>query len=150
MKKLIIFANLFFLIYSQAFAFNENAADISLDFLNHSVHSKVHSFMKMLYVDENWINLIKTKYKQNPQFIKTKEINKLALSCIQRNKKMLKMYKNDYFIPAYQKYKKLDTSLSLQDWIYSVGLSENSEFYEFYRFTESNLEDCQKLYKYSK
>ena len=131
-------------------AWNENAANISLDFLNHSVHSKVHSFMKTLYVDEVWIDTIKAKYRKNPRQIKTKEVNKLALACIQRNQRLLKIYKNDYFIPAYNEYKKFDSSMNLETWTHSVGLSENSEFYDFYRFTESNLEDCQKIYEYSK
>lgn len=150
MKKLITLTCLLISICVPVFAWNEKAADISLNYLNHSVHSKVHSFLKTLYVDEFWIDTIKAKYKKNPRLIKTKEINKLALSCVQRNQQLLNIYKKDYFIPAYNEYKKIDSSISLEDWIHSVALSEVSEFYEFYTFTEINLEDCQKIYKYTK
>ena len=50
-------------------------------------------------------------YKKNPRLIKTKEINKLALSCVQRNQQLLNIYKKDYFIPAYNEYKKIDSSI---------------------------------------
>lgn len=106
--------------------------------------------MKSIHSDEVRIDEIKANYKVNPNSIKNKKVNAFTFACIQRNQNLLNTYNNEYFKPAYNEYKKYDTSETFQDWIYSVGLSEISKFYEFYRITELNLEDCQKFYTLSK
>lgn len=149
MKK-VIATLLISLLSIPAFALNPEGEEHSLDYLNQTVHSKIHSFMQSLYVDEFSIDKIKSKYEKDPESIKLKEINKFCSLCIQRNKNLLNTYRKDYFKPAYKEYRKYDKRLSFQNWIDSVALSERSEFYEFYRFTEINMEDCQKFYNLSK
>lgn len=149
MKKFIVVLSVI-LLSMPAFAINSEGEEHSLNYLNQAVHSKIHSFMQSLYVDEFFIDKIKAEYKKNPNSIKLKEVNDFCRLCIQRNQNLLNSYREDYFTPAYNEYKKYDKSISFQNWIDSVALSERSEFYEFYRFTESNLEDCQKIYNLSK
>lgn len=149
MKKIIIIL-LMLLFAMPVFAWNEKAATESINYLNDLVYSDVHSIMKGLYVDEAQLDNIKALYKNNPQAIKTTEINNFCASCIQRNQNLLNTYKTKYFIPAYNVYKKSDNKTDFETWMYSAALSEVSEFYQFYRFTEVNLEDCQKFYNLSK
>lgn len=149
MKRFIITLFLLFLTLP-AFAWNEEAATQSIYYLNDLVHSDTHSILKILYVDEAQLDLIKTMYKMNPQLIKTKEINNFCSECIKRSENLLNTYKTKYFLPAYNEYKKADNKTDFQRWIDSAALSEISEFYEFYRFTEINMEDCQKFYNLSK
>lgn len=149
MKKiLLLFCLICFCL--PALALNDEGEEISLDFLNQSVHSKTHQIMQTLYVDDSNLDKIKTAYKSNPNSIKLKGVNDFCVACIQRNQNLLNSYHNDYFLPAYNEYKKYDKSITLQQWIDSIGLSERSAFYDFYTFTESNLEACQKYYNLSK
>ena len=147
-KVIIVFLMLFFTL--PAFAWNEEAEEISLEYLNQSIHSKIHNIMQTLYVDEFYIDKIKAAYKNDANSIKIKAVNDFCYACIQRSQNLLNMYRNDHFLPAYNEYKKYDKTITFQTWINSIGLSERSEFYEFYRFTEINLEDCQKFYNLSK
>lgn len=146
MKKFIVVLSVI-LLSMPAFALNEKAVDVSLDYLNKSVYSQVHSFNQVLYADEDKIIRIKKAGIQN---LSKKGVNNFASACIQRHQNLLNTYKNDYFLPAYKKYKEIDNTVNFEDWINSVALSETSLFYEFYRFTELNLEDCQKIYNLSK
>ena len=135
--------NLFLLISfifncSPVFAWNEKAAEVSLDYLNNSVYPKVHSFNQILYADEAKINKYKKSYNYIGKYL-------FASSCKQRSENLLKTYENDYFKPAYKKYSEIDKSISYEFWKHSVALSEMSLFYDFYRFTEINLESCDKL-----
>lgn len=144
MKKLIVFI-CFIVLCLPVFAWNEKAETISLQFLNDSVYSSIPNFKQTLYNDNAEIQRIIKLYKQNPEFIKTKEIYNFGLACKKRNQNLLAVYDNEFFKPAYKEYLKLDNSLSFYDWKDSVALSEISLFYDFYTFTESNLIDCEKI-----
>lgn len=149
MKKLLVLFCL--IIFSlPVFAWDDKAEIESIKFLNDSIHSRTQSIMKTLSKDEVKIDRIKSMYKKDKNSIKTKEINNFCLACIQRNQNLLNSYHNDYFLPAYQIYKKTDAQTDFETWINSAAISEISEFYQFYRFTEINLEDCQRFYNLSK
>lgn len=137
MKNLFLLISFIF-ICSPVFAWNEKAAEVSLDYLNNSVYPKVHSFNQILYADEAKINKYKKSYNYIGKYL-------FASSCKQRSENLLKTYENDYFKPAYKKYSEIDKSISYEFWKHSVALSEMSLFYDFYRFTEINLESCDKL-----
>ena len=137
MKSLILLISFVFLL-SPALAWDEKAAEVSLEYLNNSVYPKVHYFNQILHADEAKIN----QYKKSNNYIGTFAF---ALACKQRSKKLLDIYKKDYFIPAYKKYLEQDKTLNFDDWIHSVALSEISLFYDFYTFTEVNLRSCDKL-----
>ena len=137
MKNLFLLISFIF-ICSPVFAWNERAAEVSLDYLNNSVYPKVHSFNQILYADEAKINKYKKSYNYIGKYL-------FAVSCKQRSEKLLEIYENDYFKPAYKKYSEIDKSISYEFWKHSVALSEMSLFYDFYRFTEINLESCDKL-----
>ena len=137
MKNLFLLISFIF-ICSPVFAWNEKAAEVSLDYLNNSVYPKVHSFNQILYADEAKINKYKKSYNYIGKYL-------FASSCKQRSENLLKTYENDYFKPAYKKYLEYDKSLSFYDWIHSIALSEISLFYDFYAFTEENLRSCNKL-----
>ena len=126
-------------------AWNEKAAETSLQYLNDSVYTSVPSFKQSLYSDYAEIQKIITLYKTNPSSIKTKEINNFGLACKNRNQNLLNKYEKDFFKPAYIKYLELDKTLSYEDWKESVAVSETSLFYDFYTFTEANLRDCEKI-----
>ena len=150
MKKLIILTSLLIFICIPVFAWNERAAEISLDYLNSSISPHVSTFMKSLNRDNAEIKRIQNDYKHNPKSIKNKNIYNFVLACKKRNQSFLNVYENRYFKPAYKKYLEIDKSISYEFWKHSVALSEMSLFYGFYRLTEINFEDCQKIYKYSK
>lgn len=144
MKKIFV---LFCLICFSlpAFAWNEKGEQASLDLLNKLVYPQVHTFNQILYADEAKIRPIIQLYKQNPSLIKTPEINEFGKACVARNQNLLDLYEKEYFTPAYNEYLKYDKSLSLEDFINIVAISETSLFYDFYGFTEANLRDCQKI-----
>lgn len=128
-----------------AFAWSDKGEQASLDLLNRLVNPRVHNFNQSLYADEAKIRPIIQFYKQNPNLIKTIEINEFGKACVARNQNLLNLYEKEYFTPAYNEYLKYDKSLTLEEWIYTVGTSEQSLFYDFYGFTEANLRDCQKI-----
>ena len=148
MKNLFLSISFIF-ICVPVFAWNEKAAEVSLDYLNTSVSPHVSTFKKFLHRDDAEIKRINKLYKQNPKSIKTKEIHDFALACQKRNQTFLNAYENRYFKPAYQKYLEYDKTLSFFDWIHSIATSEISLFYDFYCFTESNLRDCEKIIELS-
>lgn len=143
MKRIFVLW-LLFVFSLPALAWNETAARKSLDYLNASVESKVPEFMEILDNDLAQINAIITLYKKNPEAIKTKKINDFGKACVSRSQQLLKTYDN-YFLAAYKVYTNFDRSLTYDEWVNSVGISEISKFYEFYGLTEANLEDCQKI-----
>lgn len=146
-RFLILFLLIFFCL--PVLAWNDTGAEASLKFLNHSVKSEVRVFKNTTNKDFLRIKAIKTNYKNNPSSIKNISVNHFASACIQRNENLITTYQNKYFVPAYEIYKKYDSAVSLWDWVHSVGLSEVSEFYDFYRLTEMNLENCQRILKLS-
>lgn len=150
MKKNFIVLFLLFVTAIPAFSYNEEAEQKSIEYLNRLVYPYVNSYKQTLYVDYDRIGKIIQAYKQNPDSIKTSEINQFGAACVERTQNMLDLYKKDYFVPAYNEYKKYDTSMDLDEWINTTALSETSLFYDFYTFTESNLRDCQKIYERSK
>lgn len=145
MKKIAVLVCLL-VFASPVFASVEEAQEKSLEFLNRLVYPDVHSFNQVLYVDYDKISKIIQAYKQNPAAIKTDQIHQFGAVCVERTQNMLKSYKNDYFLPAYNEYKKYDSTMDFETWIITTALSEQSLFYDFYTFTESNLNDCQKIY----
>ena len=144
MKKFILFICFIFLCFP-VFAYDEKGAQESLNYLNQLVLLKIESFTDVLYADQDKIKDIIIMYKANPRSIKTNDIYKFGVACEQRSKQLLKIYKQDYFKPAYLKYKEFDPKMSFDDWIDSVGISEASKFYDFYGLTEANLRDCKLI-----
>ena len=120
-------------------------ADESLTYLNDRVYNNIPRFKQILYNDYSNIMRIINLYKQNPQFIKTKQINDFGLKCQQNSRLLLAVYENEFFKPAYNKYRQMDQSLTYEYWIDSVALSERSLFYDFYELTQANLRDCTKI-----
>lgn len=144
MRKILVLIYFIFLCLP-VFAWSDKAETESLEFLNKSVYSQVLVFKQSLRKDYTEIIRIINLYKRNPDFIKTQEIYNFGLACKERNQNLLKTYEEDYFKPAYIKYRNIDKSVSYDDWKDSVALSERSLFYDFYTFTESNLIDCEKI-----
>lgn len=143
--RILVLLTCFIWLCIPSLAWNEKAADLSLQYLNDSVYSKIPTFKQSLYNDYSEIQRIINLYKQNPDLIKTKDINSFGLACKTRNQTLLSVYENKFFKPAYNKYFQLDKSLTYEDWKHSVALSEGSLFYDFYTFTEANLRDCEKI-----
>ena len=144
MKKIITILT-FITLCLPSLAWNEKAADLSLQYLNNSVYSKIPVFKQSLYNDYAEIQRIINLYKKSPDLIKTNEINNFALACTTRNQNLLSVYENEFFKPAFSEYRELDKSMSYEDWKNSVAMSEVSLFYDFYTFTEANLRDCEKI-----
>ena len=144
MKKIFLLFCFIFLCIP-VFAWNEKAAEESLQYLNNLVYPKMTKFKKILESDYTKIKKYNSISKQNVNHINSKKIYNFGLACKKRHQKLLNIYENEYFKPAYKKYSELDNSMSFEDWKYSVALSEMSLFYEFYRSTEVNLEYCDKL-----
>lgn len=141
----LIYILLLLLLSSPCLAWNEKAADDSLQFLNDSVYNKIPTFKQSLYNDYAEIVRIIGLYKQNPNLIKTNQIHEFGLACQRRNQTLLSVYENEYFKPAYKKYAMIDNSIDFEFWKDCVALAEGSLFYDFYTLTEANLQDCTKI-----
>lgn len=139
MKRLLISVCFIFLCLP-ALAWNELAAFESIEYLNNLVAPNVASYMQTLNSD--YVKIQQIKKNKN---LKQTEINKFANACVNRNKGLLKLYRTRYFKPAYNKYIEIDKSMSFENFIDSVAISEISTFYQFYGFTEANLRACEAL-----
>lgn len=146
MKKLLILLSILLTI-SASFANRIDADEASLDYLNQAIHSKYHYFVKAITIDDSVISEIKNLNKTNPFALKYFDTKTFSLACKERNQSFLISYEKDYFQPAYNEYKRLGGTMDFDDWKDSIALSERSEFYDFYRATEINLEDCTRLYE---
>lgn len=135
--------------------FDDSAQKASLTFLNNLVakNQLAEKVNKDIHTDYSFIKQFKTAYKINPNSVKSKENLEFGLACVQRNKTYLEEFKNNYFIPAYNEYKRVENPkqmMSYEYWFDTTPMSEISAFYDFYRMVETNLEDCQFICEKSK
>lgn len=158
MKKVLVL--LFILVFNVYICFadimiDDNAQKASLTFLNNLVakNQLAEKVNKDIHRDYSFIKQFKAAYKINPNSVKSKKNLEFGLACVQRNKAYLEEFKNNYFVPAYNEYKRVENPkqmMSYEYWFYTTPMSEISAFYDFYRMVEANLEDCQFIYDKSK
>ena len=134
---------------------DDNAQKASLTFLNNLVlkNQLAEKVNKDVNADYLLIKQFKASYKTNPNSVKSRKNLEFGLACVQRNKAYLDEFKNNYFIPAYNEYKRVENPkqmMSYEYWFDTTPMSEISAFYDFYRMVEANLEDCQFICEKSK
>lgn len=157
MKKVLVLLVLmcFALPCLAEITFDDSAQKASLTFLNNLVvkNQLAEKVNKDIHTDYSFIKQFKAAYKINPNSVKSKKNLEFGLACVQRNKTYLEEFKNNYFIPAYNEYKRVENPkqmMSYEYWFDTTPMSEVSAFYDFYRMVEANLEDCQFICDKSK